>query len=103
MKVQLVFAKQSLGHSVQDRYLPPLGLLTLAAYAKSKISELDIEILDENADVTEDITKRLTGDVIGFSCWFSNYSRSLALARQLGQRKQKPKIIFGGPSQTHCR
>ena len=96
-KVQLIFPRHELGTVVEGTlHPPPIGLLTLGAYLKSKM-QIDIEVYDGNTISDESLLGVFDGDVIGFSCWFSNYNNGIRLAEQIRAQNKKAMLIMGGP------
>lgn len=79
--------------------MPPLGLLSIAAYLKAQGS--DVEVLDcygAPAGVEEhaaDIIAR-TPDVVGFSCTTSSFLEGYAIAERVKQENPDIRIVFGG-------
>jgi radical SAM superfamily enzyme YgiQ (UPF0313 family) len=97
MRVQFIFARQEVGLSLRDRYVPPLGLLTLTAFISHEMPDCELSVLDANAEGGNDILERADADVVGFSVWFSNYHNAVLLAQQIKERNPKTTIVFGGP------
>lgn len=79
---------------------PPIGLLILAAFLKSHMPEVCVEVFDGKAIDEEVLFDSLDADYIGISTWFSNYENSIALARKIKSRRPMTKIIIGGPYAT---
>ena len=97
MKLQLVFARKSSGQTVQDRNVPPVGILTLAEYLLASIPQLTVEVFDGSQLADEKLIESLTGDVVGFSTWWTNYPNSISIARKIKQLRPDTKVLFGGP------
>lgn len=96
-KVQLVFPQHEKGTVRAGTIVPPpLGLLTLGTYLKSKVPT-NIEIYDGNTDGIEDIFPKLDGDIVGISCWFSNYENGIRIAEQVKAQRADALVIVGGP------
>jgi anaerobic magnesium-protoporphyrin IX monomethyl ester cyclase len=102
-KVQFIFCKHTHGHLARENEVksqPPLGILILASYIKHVFPELQVEAYDGKFYSDDELLKRLDGDYIGFSTWFSNYENSIELADKIKRTKPGTKIIFGGPHAT---
>jgi radical SAM superfamily enzyme YgiQ (UPF0313 family) len=87
--------------SVFNRVEPPLGLLYLAGYARSK-QDLDISIYDQRAEdgSYDEVVRRAVefrADVIGLSC-VTSYGHTLpGLTRNLRNSLPDALIVLGGP------
>lgn len=98
--LQFVFCRNSNGKVSFDETFqrqPPLGILTIASFLKSKLPDLKVEVIDGNYYSDKEIIEKINSKVIGFSCWYSNYLNSLSIAKQLKELHTGIKIIFGGP------
>lgn len=79
--------------------MPPIGLLSIAAFLESK--GIDVDILDcygAPATVEEharDILSRRP-DVVGFSCTTSSFLEGYAIAECLKQMNADVRVVFGG-------
>lgn len=98
MRGQLIFGRHEVGQSVQDRYIPPLGLLTLSAYARSQLPDCRVQILDANILTDEQVVDLAVGPLVGISSWFSNYNSACHLARLIKEHDPRVFIVMGGPN-----
>lgn len=97
---QLVFPRHGVGWlpGIQtDDHPPPIGLLTLAAYARKAIPDLKIEVIDGNHVSEEVIFERVEAPVVGIGTWFSNYEEALRIARFIKTKSPMTTIVLGGP------
>jgi len=79
--------------------LPPLGLAALKGYLSDK--GIGSKCLDYNAVHDKDMVKTLLGyDVIGMSCYKSNFESVLKVSAALKSHRPDIRIIFGGPEMT---
>lgn len=102
-KVQLVLVPQDkVGSKDADGgWWQPLGLLSIATFARAKNPELQVEILDEEQMNFEQMKKRISegkADVVGLSPNIANYSICLELAEVA--RASGARVVFGGHHAT---
>jgi radical SAM superfamily enzyme YgiQ (UPF0313 family) len=96
-KIQLVLPQG--GESISGAgVLPPLGLLSLATYTKSKNPDIAIELFDGELVDHETIKANLEGDFLGLSTTRANYRAALELAKEAKQKGMA--VILGGPHAT---
>ncbi len=97
-RIQLVFAKHTLGRLANRPNLPPpVGLLTMAALLSQSNPGWDIEVYDENSMADNRLVDCLDAEIIGFGNWFSNYERSKNVALAVKKKTPDSTIVFGGP------
>ena len=92
-KVLLVF------HSSGDKkssieVLPPLGILSIAAYLESKNIRTDVIDFTIEPDA---VINMFSYDIIGFSINIFNYEKSLIEIENIKKGEDKVKVIVGGP------
>ena len=75
-------------------FFPPLGLLSIATYARQALGDLDVQILDGNILDEEQIRIRPEADVVGFSPTILSYESCLRLARLA--KLNGSLVVFGG-------
>lgn len=97
MKLQLINPPviEKFGGNSKKGAFPPLSLIALATYVRSKLPWVDVEILDGEIMPFEDIKKKIGGDVVGLSANILNYPNCLTLAKMAKEKKMK--VILGGP------
>ncbi len=98
-KVQLVLVPQDkVGTKDPDGgWWQPLGLLSIATYARKQNPELEVEILDEEQMTFEQMKERIEkgkADVVGLSPNIANYEVGLELAKIA--RGSGARVVFGG-------
>lgn len=79
---------------------PPLGIMSLAAFLRSKNIKVDILdlIIEPKIDIVDYITQ-VNPDVVGITSMTGNFPFALEIAEKVKSRFQMP-IIFGGPHPT---
>ena len=92
-KVLLIF------HSSGDQkasieVLPPLGILSIAAYLENRNIKTDVIDFTIEPDMRIDVESY---DIIGFSINISNYKSSLAEIERIRKSDKNVHIIVGGP------
>jgi len=80
---------------------PPMGILCLAAYLRSKF-DLDIRVVNQRVDnlTTEQIARQAIAfhaDVVGFGCMSTGAHALRELTRKVRQGLPKALILIGGP------
>ncbi|MBN2652029.1 MAG: DUF4080 domain-containing protein [Spirochaetales bacterium] len=88
-------------HNSNNAHAVPLGSAYIASYLKSKISDIEVKILefylsDNQTKITESITKE-SPDVVAFSVYIWNHITALATAKALQQVGTETLLIAGGP------
>jgi anaerobic magnesium-protoporphyrin IX monomethyl ester cyclase len=81
---------------------PPLGILQLAGYLRSRFKNLEIRVVDQRAtDFTiEEVVSRaveFAPDVVGFSCTSPNCNTLVALSSGVRRALPKALLMMGGP------
>ena len=106
MKVQLVFAPALAKSALEVRgesMWPPLGILYLASYLRSKMPEADIKITDGallGFQKTWEEIEAFKPDILGISFYTMSTHGASTLARQAKERLPGTIIIMGGPHAT---
>ncbi len=93
MKVLLIL-ESAVEKSMYINVLPPLGILGIASYLISK--SIDTKVIDCNIEDYnyENIEKY---DVIGFSLFCSNITKTFNAAKKIKNKFPNKKVIIGGP------
>jgi len=82
---------------------PPLGILYIAAYLRSKMPEAEIKITDGaliGFEKTWEEIEAFTPDVLGISFYTMSTDGASALARQAKKKLPKMTVVMGGPHTT---
>ncbi|MCK5624906.1 B12-binding domain-containing radical SAM protein [Candidatus Pacearchaeota archaeon] len=96
-KVQLVFP--SGGSKLSSTgVIPPIGIIQLGSYLKSKNPNLDIEVIDGETISQKEIIEKLNGDILGLSITGANYLNSMEIAKYAKQKGVQ--VVVGGPHST---
>lgn len=92
----LIYAQSNeLGSAKTHLWQPPLGLMSMATYARQKNPSLTISVLNEEIDRDRVMIKDVDAQIVGISAGLLNYERAVSLAEHF---KDKGSIvIFGGP------
>lgn len=77
---------------------PPIALLALASFLKSKIPDISIEILDGDLLEHEELKSRINGDLVGISPHILSYHNALSIAEEA--KKDGSLVVFGGNHST---
>ncbi len=97
IKVGLV----QLGNSFSGQCYLPLSAGMLQAYAQKHLTYVEnyefLMPLYTFLPVPEAADRLTDADIVGFSVYVWNFENSLAIARELKQRKPETVIVFGGP------
>lgn len=72
----------------------PLGLLSIATYARTKIRDVDIRIWDGNLGSEDELRIRPDAHIVGFSPTIMSYDAGLRLARRA--KEAGSIVVFGG-------
>lgn len=92
----LIYAQsQELGTAKTHLWQPPLGLMSMATYARQENHSLAISVLNEEIENDRLKINSVDAQVIGISAGLLNYERAISLAEQFKERGST--IIFGGP------
>src|SRR3989338_7215214 len=96
-KIQLVFPEGGSKLS-SSGILPPVGIISLATYIKSRKLNLEVQLFDGEVISQKEIIENLDGDLVGISVTGANYHNALEIASEA--KKKGAKVIFGGPHAT---
>jgi radical SAM superfamily enzyme YgiQ (UPF0313 family) len=77
-----------------ERTAPPLGLLSIATYVSGHVQGIPIEVLDNAITSTDQIYKRIDGDIVGISVNLWNYEKSLSVAKIA--KSKGALVVLGG-------
>lgn len=97
MKVQLILPPSVIDFS-RNKWMMPLGLLSIATVLKKRIPFAQIEVIDGNIVPEKEIIEKLTGDVIGISINTANCESAKRIARIA--KKNGSVVVAGGPLAT---
>lgn len=98
MKIQLVQAMAESPALAKDRWLAPLGLISIGTYLEKYSPDTEVEILDGVHLGLVQILKKLSADIIGLS--FNIFStRELDLIAEASKQK-KALVVVGGQAAT---
>jgi len=106
MKVQLVFAPalaESSLEALAESMCPPLGVLYLAAYLRSKMPEVQIKVTDGaliGFQKTWEEIEAFQPDVLGISFYTMSTHGASALARRAKEKLPATTVVVGGPHTT---
>ncbi|MCK5000853.1 MAG: cobalamin-dependent protein [Anaerohalosphaera sp.] len=103
MKVLLVNAPPIKMIGITGQIYPPLGILYLASYVRSKRNDLDISVLDGYVEDKHDFVNKIIDfapDVLGVSFTTQAASGAFALIKEVKQRNKNIFIVIGGPHTT---
>lgn len=98
-KLQFVFCAHTCGKLAFEDEIqtqPPLGILTLGTYLKSKIPELEVEVIDGKSLTDEELLRSIDSEYVGFSIGFSNYEKTLKMIEEVKEQQPDTKILIGG-------
>jgi radical SAM superfamily enzyme YgiQ (UPF0313 family) len=106
MRVQLVFAPAFLSSPFEvlgENIWPPLGILYLASYLRSKMPEVEIKITDgcriSYKNTIEEIGK-FKPDIVGISFYTIMTHGAIKLALEIKQMFPETMVVLGGPHVT---
>ncbi len=92
----LIYAQSNeLGSAKTHLWQPPLGLMSIATYAKQKNSSLILTVLNEEIENNRVMVEDVDAQVIGISVGFLNYDIAIFLAEHF--KAKGSIVIFGGP------
>ena len=96
MRVQLVnpYPEEFFQSRIMDCY-PPLGLLSIATYLKSKSEGIDVEVLDASTDSQEEVESAVDADIVGISTTIGTYKNALRVAQIA--KNAGARVVLGGP------
>ncbi len=77
---------------------PPIALVALASFLKSKIPDISVEILDGDILEHQELVSRICGDLVGISPHILNYRNALSIAAEA--KKNGSLVVFGGNHAT---
>jgi len=79
-------------------YYPPLGLASIASYAKKylRIPKKNFLILDSNFPFVNALIELFKPDIIGVSSFSNNYEKATKIANQLKKKSPNALFILGG-------
>lgn len=73
---------------------PPIALVALASFIKSKYPDISVEILDGDILEHQELKSRIHGDFVGISPHLFSYHNALSLAEEA--KKNGAFVVFGG-------
>lgn len=106
MKIQLVFAPSLLYSPYEvlgENMWPPMGILYLASYLRSKITDAQINVIDgckKGYDSTLEEIRRFNPDIIGISLYTTLAYGASKLTREIKRILPSSIVILGGPHPT---
>ena len=77
---------------------PPIALVALASFLKSKIPDISVEILDGDLLDHQELKSRIRGDLIGISPHILSYHNALSIAGEA--KKNGALVVLGGNHAT---
>ena len=96
-KIQLIFPEGGSKLS-SSGILPPVGIISLATYLKSRMSNLEVELFDGEINPQDKIIKSLDADIVGISVTSANYHNALKISKEA--KNKQAKVILGGSHAT---
>ena len=96
-KIQLVLPRAS-EHIAGAGVLPPLGLISIATFLKSRMSNVVVEVIDGELLPPETLINKLDGSFLGISVTHANYKGAIALSKEAKHKGMR--IVLGGPHAT---
>ncbi len=98
-KILLVKPSPTLGTYVHS---PPLGIMTLSAYLKERILEINIKIVDLSMNDTsfKNIVSQFNPDIVGLSITSPEHNEMLKMANTIKDLNSNIICIAGGPHPT---
>ena len=96
-KIQLVFPEGGSKLS-SSGVLPPVGIISLATYLRSKRPNLEIQLFDGEVTAQDGIIASLNGNIVGISITGANYHNALEIAKEA--KRRGAKVILGGSHAT---
>ncbi len=79
--------------------LPPIGIISLATYLKSKRPDLEVQLFDGEVIPQEEIATGLDGAaIVGISITGANYHNALEIAKEA--KRKGARVILGGSHAT---
>jgi len=106
MKVHLVFAPSLYSSSSEilgENVWPPMGILYIAAYLRSRLPETEIKITDGCRIGYEKTIREITTfrpDILGISFYTTQTLGATRLAREIRTKLPQTLIVVGGPHAT---
>jgi radical SAM superfamily enzyme YgiQ (UPF0313 family) len=98
MKVQLINAVDSSSALLNDQWLMPLNLLSLATYLRIYLPETEVEIIDGFHVSSNDILQRIDGDVVGIN--FNMFSTGVMDRIAEHSKERGSLVVVGGHAAT---
>ncbi|MFC1682560.1 B12-binding domain-containing radical SAM protein [Nanoarchaeota archaeon] len=96
-KIQLIFPEGGSNLS-SSGILPPVGIISLATYLKSKRPDLEIQLFDGEITPQREIIEGLNGGLVGISITGANYHNALEIAKEA--KRKGARVIVGGSHAT---
>lgn len=93
MKVQFILPPSGISFS-RNKWMMPLGLLSIATYLKEKMPFVQIEVIDGNIVSEEKIIEKLIGEIIGISINTANFESAKRIGRIV--KKNGSVLVAGG-------
>jgi len=96
----LINPRHTLGQALNQRYIPPTGLLTLASYIEGRTGQ-SIPVYDANGPrYGEDAMLEAAREAayVGISVWFSSHGDGMRLVEKVRKTNPHAGIIIGGPN-----
>lgn len=78
----------------RSKFFAPLGLLSIATFARKAVHDLDVRIWDGNLTPESEIRIRSRAELVGFSPSILSYESCLRLAQQA--KENGSVVVFGG-------
>lgn len=103
MKLQLVNAPlpNYMSDCLRSKCYPPLQLVSLATYVRSKNQDVEIEILDGELIEFDTLVNAIDADIVGISSNSLSYESAVIIANNIKNNSPNSQIILGGPHATH--
>ncbi|WP_243689088.1 cobalamin B12-binding domain-containing protein [Geotalea toluenoxydans] len=79
--------------------MPPLGMMSIAAYLEAKGMEVELMDCYARPMPTPELVAHIIGskpDVVGFSCTTSSFLEGYGIAHSIKEQAPEIKIVFGG-------
>ena len=76
-------------------YYPPMNLITIISYVKSKLENVDIRIFDVNFGDIDKSLEKFQPDFVGFTCMSLEYTKTINKCKQLKKILNVPFILGG--------
>src|SRR3989337_2552489 len=98
MKVQLINAIDSSSALLNDQWLMPLNLLSLATYLRTYLPEVVVDVIDGFHVKIDDILQRIDGDIVGIN--FNIFSTGVMDRIAECSKERGSLVVVGGQAAT---